>query len=368
MVGDADGAQVLAIGASAVGGADPMRRDTIFRIASMTKPVTAAAAMMLIEEGKLRLDEPVDRLLPELAGRRVMKKIDGPVDDTVPAERPITVEDLLTFRLGLGMALAPPRAWPIQRAIADLGLVGFGPPDPGSPLDPDEWMRRLGTLPLMAQPGERWLYTAGSNVLGVLVARAAGRPLPAFLEERIFEPLGMKDTAFHVPAGKLARLPAAYRTAPSGLARYDEPAHSRWAVPPAFPAGDSGLVSTVDDSLAFSRLLLAGGRAGGSRLLAEASVAAMTRDHLTPAQRAGGEVILGAGRGWGYGMSVVLSATAEGIPAGAFGWNGGLGTSWLAEPATGLTVILMTQTMFDRADPPDVHKDLWRAVFGPSVA
>ena len=165
-----------------------MRRDTIFRIASMTKPVTATAVMMLVEEGQLRLDEPVDRLLPELANRGVLRRIDAELDDTVPARRPITVEDLLTFRCGHGLILAPPGRYPIQKAIADLGI--FGPPDRALPLEGDAWMQRLSGLPLLAQPGEDWLYGTGSNIQGVLVARASGQSLSRFCEERIFRPLG----------------------------------------------------------------------------------------------------------------------------------------------------------------------------------
>ena len=196
---------VDAIGMKALGGSDPMRRDTIFRISSMTKPITAAATMILVEECKLRLDEPVDRLLPELADRKVLKRLDGPLDDTVPANRPITVRDLLTFRMGFGIIMAPPDTYPIQRAVSEL-LLGQGPPNPSTPPAPDEWIRRLGTLPLMHQPGEKWMYNTGSDVLGVLIARASGQPLETFLRERIFEPLGMKDTGFSVPAAKIDRL------------------------------------------------------------------------------------------------------------------------------------------------------------------
>ena len=156
---------VDALGMKAIGGNDPMRRDTIFRIASMTKPITAAAAMILVEECKLRLDEPVDRLLPELANRKVLKRIDGPLDDTVPANRPITVRDLLTFRMGFGSVMAPPGTYPIQKAMSDLQIGGDGPPTPSKTPAPDEWIRRLGTLPLMHQPGEKWMYNTGSDVL-----------------------------------------------------------------------------------------------------------------------------------------------------------------------------------------------------------
>src|SRR5262249_3687324 len=155
---------VDAIGNKAIDGNEPMRRDTIFRITSMTKPITAVAAMILVEESTLRLDEPVDGLLPQLASRRALKRLDGPLDDTVPARRPITLRDLLTFRLGLGIILAPSAEYPIQKALNALQLVGFGPPNVAVAYGADEWMRRLGTLPLMHQPGEKWMYNTGSYV------------------------------------------------------------------------------------------------------------------------------------------------------------------------------------------------------------
>jgi CubicO group peptidase (beta-lactamase class C family) len=158
---------VEAIGTKTLGGGEPMRRDTIFRISSMTKPITAAATLILIEECKVRLDEPVDRLLPELVDRKVLKQLDGPLDDTVPANRPITTRDLLTFRMGFGVIMAPPDRYPIQRALDEQHL-GQGPPGPSTPPAPDEWMRRFGTLPLLHQPGEKWMYNTGSDVLGVL--------------------------------------------------------------------------------------------------------------------------------------------------------------------------------------------------------
>ena len=186
---------VDAIGNMAIGGA-PMQRDTIFRIASMTKPVAAAAVMILVEECRLRLDDPVDEFLPELANRRVLRSIESEIDDTVPAKRAITLRDVLTFRLGYGAIMVFPDRYPIQKAITEAGIAP-GPVLPSFP--PDELMRRYGKLPLIHQPGERWLYNAGSEILGVLIARAAGTTLGEFLHERIFEPLGMKDTAFHVP-------------------------------------------------------------------------------------------------------------------------------------------------------------------------
>ena len=171
--------RVDALGSLAVGGQSRVQRDTIFRIASMTKPVTAAAAMILVEECRLRLDEPVDRLLPELADRKVIKRFEGALDDTVPAKRSITVRDLLTFRMGFGIVVAPPDPCPILKAASDL-RIGLGPPSPRSMPAPDEWIRRLGSLPLMHQPGKKWMYGTGSDVLGVLIARASGQPFEAF--------------------------------------------------------------------------------------------------------------------------------------------------------------------------------------------
>src|SRR5207245_542654 len=168
---------------------------------------------ILVEECKLRLDEPVDRLLPELADRTVLRRPDGPLDDTVPAIRPISVRDLLTFRMGFGLMMAPPDAYPILQAASEL-QIGMGPPSPSSMPPPEEWIRRLGTLPLMHQPGEQWMYNTGSDVLGVLIARASGQPLETFLRERLFEPLGMKDAGFSVPAARLDRLATSYQVDP----------------------------------------------------------------------------------------------------------------------------------------------------------
>ena len=245
-----------AIGTKGVGSSEPVGHDTLFRISSMTKPMTAAATMILLEECKLRLDEPVDRLLPELADREVLKRLESPLDDTVPAIRPITVRDLLTFRMGFGAVLAEPGTYPIQQAVSAL-LLGDGPPGPSIPPAPDEWIRRLESLPLIHQPGERWMYNTGSDVLGVLIARAAGQPLETFLRERLFEPLGMRDTAFSVPAHDLVRLATSYSTnhETGALDVYDEP-DGQWSQPPAFPSAAGGLVSTIDDCLAFGQMML----------------------------------------------------------------------------------------------------------------
>jgi CubicO group peptidase (beta-lactamase class C family) len=168
-----DDVDVQAIGTKAFGDADPIGRDAN-RIASLTKPVAAAAAMMLVDDGTVRLDDPVDDLLPELANRRVLTSIDARLEDTVRAKRSITLDDLVTLRLGVGSVMAPPDTYPIQTAERELELGTLGPPIPPSPLASDEWIRRLGTLPLMAQPGEQWLYSTGLQVLGVFIERASG--------------------------------------------------------------------------------------------------------------------------------------------------------------------------------------------------
>src|SRR6266496_3225193 len=248
LVAHGDDVDVDTIGAMAFGSSEPMRRDTTFRIASLTKPILAAATMMLVEDGTLALDEPVDRLAPELANRRVLERIDGPLDDTVLASRPITVEDLLTFRMGYGLLFEPTfdPPYPINKAASELQLV-MGPPDPRTPHDPDEWLRRFGTLPLMYQPGERWQYNAGSLVLSVLVARASGQPLGELLTTRMFEPLGMKETGFSMAAEHTGRLPSYYmtnfETGKLELQTLSDP--SEWTRLPVFPSGAAGLLSTV---------------------------------------------------------------------------------------------------------------------------
>jgi CubicO group peptidase (beta-lactamase class C family) len=352
---------VDAIGKIAVDGA-PMRRDTIFRITSMTKPVSAVAAMILVDECKLRLDDPVDRWLPELADRRVLRSVDAAADDTVPAKRAITLRDLLTFRLGYGMIPIFPDRYPIQKAIAEAGFAP-GPVFPSFP--PDELMRRYGGLPLIYQPGERWLYNAGSEILGVLIARAAGVTFGKFLHERIFGPLGMKDTAFHVPDVKHDRFATSYtrdHTAQK-LQMFDDPVTGRFANPPVFENGAAGLVSTADDFNAFAQMMLNGGRLDGERILSRPSIELMTTDQITPEQKQGSELFLGDNRGWGMGLSVFTKRDDLYNTPGRFGWDGGYGTSWYSDPSEQLTGILLTQRMMDSAQPPRAFVDFWTLAY-----
>ncbi len=349
------------IGNLHAGGGAPMCRDTIFRMASVTKPVTATAVMILVEECRLRLDDPVEEWLPELADRRVLRRIDGPLDDTVPARRSITVRDLMTFTFGFGMVMAPPGTYPIQEAMRELGIGsdGTSPSAPG----PDEWLRRLGTLPLMRQPGDRWLYNTGSDVLGVLVARVAGQSFEAFLRDRVLDPLGMKDTAFHVPAAKIHRLPTSYAHDPvtGELTVWDPAEGGAYSRPPAVEAGGSGLVSTVDDYDAFYRMLLG----KHPRILSRPSIALMTMNHLTPEQRAEKDTfenMFGSHGGFGFGMAVRTHRRDLASP-GQFGWDGGLGTSAYGDPAEQLTGILLTQTAMDTPAIPRLVQDFWTAAY-----
>jgi CubicO group peptidase (beta-lactamase class C family) len=355
---------VGALGMKAIGESEPMQRDTIFRIASVTKPIVAAAAMILVEECTLRLDEPVDRLLPELANRQVLRSLGGPLDDTVPANRPITLRDLLTFRLGYGAVFAPPGQYPIQRALEEADLA----PGPTLPSHaPDELMKRFGSLPLLHQPGEKWLYNSGSDILGVLIARAAGMSLEEFLRERIFAPLDMNDTAFSVPASKLHRLASSYWTnfATGEFDVFDGVDDSRWARPPVFESGAGGLVSTVDDLLAFGQMMLKGGKHGNERILSRPSVEVMTTDHLTPEQKTASDFFPGFwdSHGWGFGVSIVTRRDDLAATPGRYGWDGGYGTSWHVDPKEELIGVLMTQRVWDSPSPPGVLLDFWTSAY-----
>jgi CubicO group peptidase (beta-lactamase class C family) len=352
---------VEAIGKIAIDGA-PMRRDSMFRIASMTKPISAVAAMILVEECRLRLDDPVDEFLPELADRSVLRTIESEIDDTVPAKRAITLRDVLSFRLGYGMIPIFPDRYPIQKAITAAGLAR-GPVFPSHP--PDELMRRYGGLPLVLQPGERWLYNAGSEMLGVLIARAAGTTLGNFLHQRIFEPLGMNDTAFSVPKAKLNRFVTAYirDRQTQQLKVFDDPVAGKFASPPVFENAGAGLVSTADDFNAFAQMMLNGGRLGSERILSRPSVELMTTDQLLPEQKAGSELFFNDVRGWGFGLSVFTRRDHLYNVPGRYGWEGGYGTSWYSDPKEELTGILLTQRLMDSPQAPAVMADFWTSAY-----
>ena len=357
---------VDALGTMAYGDSAPMRRDCVFRISSMTKPITAAAAMILVEECTLRLDNPVERWLPELAGRQVLRRLDGPIDETVPATRPITVRDLLTFRMGFGQMMASPDDYPILREAFALHL-GMAAPNPSEMPEPDEWIRRLAQLPLMHQPGEKWMYNTGSDALSVLIARASGQPLETFLRERIFEPLGMSDTGFSVPPSQLSRLVTSYMNDPAsgGPIIYDQPDGGQWSRTPVFHSGAGGLVSTADDYLAFARMLLSQGKHDGMRILSRFAVQSMTTDQLTPEQKAVSGLVPGQfdSSGWGFGLSIVTRRDGIDSAPGRYGWDGGMGTSWFSDPGEDMVCILLTQRGWSSPVPPDVNLDFWNLAY-----
>jgi CubicO group peptidase (beta-lactamase class C family) len=354
---------VDAIGRLAFEGS-PMTRDTIFRITSMTKPVTAAAAMVLVEDGQLQLDEPLDRWLPEIADRKVLLTVEALIHQTVPARRAITLRDLLTFQCGYGMIPVFPDRYPIQRAMAEAGLAP-GPVFPSFP--PNELMRRYGSLPLIFQPGERWLHNAGTEIAGVLIARVSGVSFADFLRKRIFAPLGMKDTAFHVPRDKHHRFATAYGRVPGTqqLKVFDPPVTGKFSSPPAFENGSAGLVSTADDFNAFAQMMLNGGSLGEARILSPASVELMTKNHITLDEKRESQLFLGNSRGWGFGMSVFTELDDPLSAPGRFGWDGGYGTSWYCDPHAQLTGILLTQRMLDSPPPPRALLDFWSTLHQP---
>jgi CubicO group peptidase (beta-lactamase class C family) len=339
------------------GSTTPMAADTICRMGSMTKPIVAACAMTLVEDLTLRLDDPVDDLLPELADMTVLTDPAGSLDATVPAARPITLRDLLTYTLGTGMVPAEPGAIPIADAMDVLYRAA----------PPDEWIGRFGALPLVHQPGERWMYETAANVTVVLIARATGKSFGDALRERVCDPLGMKDTAFSVGGEDLGRLATAYARdddATGGPVVEDAP-DGRWSRPPLFESGGGGLVSTADDYLAFASALLAGGAYRGQRVLSRPSVTLMTSDQLTPAQKAVSGFWPGYfdNIGWGFGMSVRTRRTSLGPSVGTYGWSGFYGTAWYNDPAENMTTIVLLQRahMGDQTLP--MWHDIWTAVY-----
>ena len=325
--------EVVAVGAASIGG-DPMREDAIMRIQSMTKAITSVAALRLVEADRIGLDESVEGLLPELANRRVLTSPAAPLDDTVPAVRPITLRHLLTMGSGYGMELGDT---PLQKAMADNGADAG--PDPVT-LGADEWLARLARLPLGFQPGEGWRYHHSFAVLGILIARVTGRPLGEHLAEDLFDPLGMPDTGFWVPKEKLDRLPAAYRHGEGGLVETEPARGGFYAGPPPFDVSHGELVSSARDYHRFLRMLVAGGRADGTQLISEAHRRQMTTDQVPAENKSPGSFFPGFwdGTGWGFGVGV----ETRGPRRGRYGWSGGQGTNFYVDP-DGTIGILLTQ-------------------------
>ena len=323
----------------------PMQRDTLFRIASMTKPITSVAALMLLEQGELYLDDPITRWAPEFKDMKVLKSPTGPLDDTYPAPRDITVEDLLTHRSGTayGFSSVGPIAHAHQKALGDVL---------NAPMAPDAWMAALASLPLSYPPGERFHYSHATDVLGFLVGRIAGMDFRRFLIERIFQPLGMVDTDFYVPPEKRDRAAVVYRQ-DEATGALSPVAFRRHDTPPDYCGGGGGLISTADDYLKFARMLLNRGEVDGVRLLKPETVDLMRTNRLTAAQRE--HTFMGmpfwVGQGFGLGLSVIMDPEKQAWMSagseGAFGWPGAFGTWWQADPAKDLILIYLIQNSME---------------------
>jgi CubicO group peptidase (beta-lactamase class C family) len=325
--------EVVVAGVASVDG-DPMRGDAIMRIQSMTKAITSVAALRLVEAGRIGIDESVEAWLPELADLRVLTSPTAPLDDTVPARRPITLRHLLTMGSGYGMEF---RDSPLRKAMADNGTEAG--PDPVS-LGSDEWLARLAELPLAFQPGEGWRYHHSFAVLGILIARLMGRPLGEHLAEDLFDPLGMPDTAFWVPKEKLDRLPAAYRHGEGGLVEMEPARGGFYAGPPPFDVSHGELVSTARDFHRFLRTLVERGPVNGAPMISEAHRRRMTSDQVPAENKTPDSFFPGFwdGTGWGFGVGVETGGPRR----GRYGWSGGQGTNFYVDP-DGTVGILLTQ-------------------------
>ena len=333
----------------------PMTRDAIFRIASMTKPITSVAALTLMEEGAFTLDEPISRRwAPEFADMQILPDPAGPLDDTLPADRPITFRDLLTHRAGVTYGEVYPGAF----AEAYRAALGG---DIDSDIAPNDWIAGLARLPLIDEPGATLHYGHSTDLLGQLIARMDGAPLGEVLARRVFRPLGMADTGFLVPPEKHRRRAQAYGFDAAGalMPRAAGPGMSFLAERPAdmaYESGGQGLWSTLDDYLAFARLFVEGGASGEVRLLKPETTALMMTNQLTPAQRASAEVVgsplFASGHGFGLGVAVVMEpekalAAVCGGATGAVGWPGAFGGWWQADPSDGSVAILLTHSMIE---------------------
>lgn len=342
-----DGVEVAVSGVADLATKAAMARDTIFRLASVTKPITAAALLTLVDDGRVALDDPIARWLPELERLTVVRRPDGPIDDVVPAARPITVADVLTSRSGWG--------WPSDFSypqVQRLFNVQTDGREVQSRPDSATWLRELAEIPLLYQPGEAWLYDTSSDLQGILVERASGQAFADHLDERILRPLGMADTAFVVPEEKRDRFGSSYRREDGGFTLVDAP-DGQWSTMPRFAEGSGGLVGTVDDWHRFARVLL-----DGAGVLRPESVRYMMTDHLTAAQREIGALFL-EGQGWGAGGAVDIAATDPWTVSGRYGWVGGTGTTAYVTPSTGTVAILFTQVGVEDPAVPRMMSDFW---------
>ena len=350
-----DEAQAIARGAKTLGQRGAVDADCLFRIYSMTKPVTGMAAMMLVDEGALSLDQPVADILPRYAKMQVQRVPDGSIEDLVPAVRPITIRHLLTHTSGLGYSII--QKGPLKTAFVKAGLVPgaisrlpitelFGAPDRAPSLK--VFADRLAAMPLVYQPGTRWSYSTGLDLMGRVIEVVSGQPFDAFLQQRLFDPLGMTSTFFRVPRSEAGRLTTNYGVLKGMLLPLDPAAASIFLQAPAFPFGGSGLISSPRDYDRFLRMLIGGGVFAGRRVMSKAAVALGTSNLLPEGVSTKGT--LANGGGFGAGGRVGLGAEA-----GTFGWGGAAGTIAFADVARGWRAGLYTQYMPSDAYP--VHSE-----------
>jgi CubicO group peptidase (beta-lactamase class C family) len=337
----------------------------------MTKPITAVVTLLLVDQGVIKLEDPIEKWLPELTGRRVLKRIDGPIGETVAANRRITVEDLLSFRMGFGLIMDFSRKYPISDKFEEKELLGLGAPDLSSTLSHEEWLKRFAELPLMIQPGDQWQYNTAFYLLSVFLSRVTGKPLDQLFAESIFQPLGMKDTGFTVPKEKTERFSDCYwfDSENKKLELYDAADDSLWSKKPAFLDGAAGLVSTAPEYLMFSKMLLSGGKHDGKTFLSPEMHAAMTRNQLTPEQLSKPTFSPDQWKnhGYGYGVSVVTSESKKiNGKLGQYGWDGGFGSSWRVDPKANLIGVILTERTFDTPALPPICEAFWDEVYGRS--
>ena len=328
----------------------PIERNTLFRIASMTKSITSTVALMLFEEGRFALNDPITRLAPEFSQMCVLRSSTGPLNQTDPAERPITFEDLLTHRSGL--TYGDFHSGPITRAYKDA-LGG----DIDSEVLPDDWIARLAALPLIDQPGTAFHYGHSTDLLGLLIARMENAPLGDVLKRRIFDPLGMNDTGFTVPLEKQQRRAEAYGFDDAGrlCIRLTGPGDSFLPERPegmAYVSGGQGLWSTVDDYLTFARMFLNAGTVNDVQLLQPETFTRMVTNCLNEDQRVKARYILNTGHGFGLGVAMVLDPLKAGPQpcgggVGAVGWPGAFGGWWRADPNNNSVLIFLAHNMVE---------------------